>query len=86
MRKSLWLSKRRFCLKRPTTVLSECGRVELKIILQGSGCCSVGKTVASNTRGPLFESRDRQICIKNIYLPFNNCAEKSKIKKAHLKK
>ena len=30
---------------------------------QGSGCGSVGRAVASNTRGPRFESSHRQIFI-----------------------
>ena len=34
---------------------------------RGSGCGSVGRAVASNTRGPRFESRHGQI-LKSIYL------------------
>ena len=55
----------------------------------GSGCNSVGRAVASDTRGPRFESSHRQ----NLYwtLFTVNCIEKTKIKKkrpgmAHLKK
>ena len=55
----------------------------------GSGCGSVGRAVASNTRGPRFESSHRQ----NLYwtLFTVSCQEKTKIKKkrpgmAHLKK
>ena len=33
----------------------------------GSGCGSVGRAVASNSRGPLFESSDRQKFMLNIY-------------------
>ena len=33
----------------------------------GSGCGSVGKAVASNTRGPLFESSHRQNFISNVF-------------------
>ena len=32
----------------------------------GSGCGSVGRTVASNSRGPRFESSHRQKIISNI--------------------
>ena len=48
-------------------------------ILGGSGCGSVGKTVASDTRGLRFESSHRQ----NLYwtLFTDNCIEKTKIKK-----
>ena len=31
-----------------------------ELLLGGSGCGSVGKAVASDTRGPRFESRHRQ--------------------------
>ena len=52
----------------------------------GSGCGSVGRTVASDTRDPRFESSHRQKFV-NCQL----CIEKTKIKKkrpgmAHLKK
>ena len=33
----------------------------------GSGCGSVGKAVASNSRGPQFKSRHRQTIILKIY-------------------
>ena len=33
----------------------------------GSGCCSVGGAVASNSRGRQFESSHRQIYVLNIY-------------------
>ena len=61
------------------------------MMLLGSGCGSVGRAVASDTRGPQFESSHRRTFIKNIYLPIVNCTEKTKIKKKrpgtfHLKK
>ena len=34
---------------------------------KGSGCGSVGRAVASDTRGPWFESSHRQNFISNIY-------------------
>ena len=46
----------------------------------GSGCVSVGRAVASDTRGPRFESSHWQIFISDIYL-FTVCIEKMKIKK-----
>ena len=47
----------------------------------GSGCGSVGKAVASDTRDPRFESSHWQ----NLYV-LPNCIEKRKITKwAHLK-
>ena len=47
------------------------GNVSLSIskeLTQGSGCGAVGRAVASDTRGPRFESSHRQkfICILNI--------------------
>ena len=33
----------------------------------GSGCSSVGRAVASNTRGPRFESRHRQIFMEHLF-------------------
>ena len=44
----------------------------------GSGCGSVGRVVASNSRGPQFESSHWQHFILNIIV---NCIEKTKIKK-----
>ena len=45
----------------------------------GSGCGSVGRAVASDSRDPLFESRHRQkISIEHFNV---NCIEKTKIKK-----
>ena len=47
----------------------------------GSGCDTVGRAVASNARGPGFESSHRQTFISDIYLFTVNCIEKTKIKK-----
>ena len=57
----------------------------------GSGCGSVGRAVASNTRGPRFESSHWQKFIYIEHLFTVNCIEKTKIKEkrpgmAHLKK
>ena len=38
-----------------------------RILTQGSGCGSVGRAVASNARGPRFESSHWQTFILNIY-------------------
>ena len=38
----------------------------------GSGCGAVGRAVASNTRGPGFESSHRQLLL-NIYLLLTVC-------------
>ena len=47
-----------------------------KQLLVGSGCGSVGRVVASDTKGPQFESSYRQKFIFNIYLLFIiNCIE-----------
>ena len=48
-------------------------------ITKGTGCDSVGRAVAYNTRSPRFGSRHRQ----NFYLTFFTvkCFEKNKIKK-----
>ena len=43
---------------------------------QGSGCGSVGKAVASDTRGPWFESSRRQKFICDEYLFPVNCVLK----------
>ena len=40
-----------------------------KIQIVGSGSDSVGRVVASDARGPRFESSHRQISIWNNYLP-----------------
>ena len=48
----------------------------------GSGCGSVGRAVASNTRSPWFESSHQQIFIQNSCLPIVvNYIEKTQIKK-----
>ena len=61
--------------------------------VKGSGCGSVGRVVASDTRGQWFESSHRQkfIYILNILFTVNCVLKKTKIKKkvagmAHLKK
>ena len=56
-----------------------------KLSNYGSGCGSVGRAVASDTRGPQFESSHRQNFINTFTI---NCIEKTKIKKkeVHLKK
>ena len=46
---------------------------------QGSGCGSVGRAVASNTRGPKFESSHWHSFMQNILFTFN-CIENTKIK------
>ena len=48
--------------------------------LMGSGCGSVGREVASDTRGPLFESRHRQYFIMNI-ITFNCWKDENKDKR-----
>ena len=40
--------------------------------MKGSGCGAVGRAVASNTRGPGFESSHRQLLL-NIYLLLTVC-------------
>ena len=47
----------------------------------GSGCGSVGRVVASDAKGPRFESSHRQTLISDIYLYTVNYIEKTKIKK-----
>ena len=42
--------------------------VPVKKLPRGSGCGSVGRAVASDARGPLFESSHRQIILLFIYL------------------
>ena len=49
--------------------------------MQGSVCGSVGRAVASDTRGPQFKSSHLQTFISDIYLFTVNCIEKTKIKK-----
>ena len=50
-----------------------------RIIAWGSGCVSVGKVVASDTRGPWFESRHRQSFYWILFTV--NWSEKTKVKK-----
>ena len=45
----------------------------------GSGCGAVGRAVASDARGPWFESSNRQTFILDIYLFTVNCIEMTKI-------
>ena len=49
------------------------------LILLGSGCGSVGRAVAFNTRGPWFDSSHRQNFIEHLFII--NCIEKTKINK-----
>ena len=48
------------------------------LLIQGCGCGSVGREIASNFRSPRFESSHRQKIILNIYCQL---FEKAKIKK-----
>ena len=60
--------------------------------MRGSGGGSVGRAVASDVRGPRFESSHRQTFLSDIYLFTINYIEKTKNKEkkrprmAHLKK
>ena len=45
----------------------------------GSGCGSVGRVVAFDTRGPRFDSSHRQNFIEHLFII--NCIEKTKINK-----
>ena len=45
----------------------------------GSGCGSVGRAVASDTKDPQFKSRHRQTFTKHLFTV--HCVEKTKIKK-----
>ena len=47
----------------------------------GSDCGSVGRAVASDARGPRFESGHRPTYILDIYLFIVNSIEKTKIRK-----
>ena len=71
----------------PTTVfvssslllLSSClTKHQRKSTYMGSGCGSVGRAVASDARGPRFESRQRRFFKEQ--LPTVNCFEQTKIK------
>ena len=72
------LLQKLYCLFEKTKNKGKRGRVGpfLKESFWGSGCSSVGRAVASDTRGPRFESSHRQNFISNT-----NCIEKTKIKK-----
>ena len=50
------------------------------LTILGSDCGSVGSAVASDTRGPQFESSHRRIFFTER-LSIANCVEKTKIKK-----
>ena len=51
-------------------------------LITGSGCGSVGRVVASNTRDPRFESSHRQTFIYIEHFVYCQlCIEKTKIKK-----
>ena len=62
-------------------------KIQLKCFIsvwlrEGSSCGSVGWAVASNTRGPQFESSHRQTLYwRFVYLFAINCIEKMKINK-----
>ena len=57
----------------------QCGNNTNLTILatSGSGCGAVGRAVASNTRGPRFESSHRQLLL-NIYLLLTVCRKDEK--------
>ena len=63
------------CTFTATGVLSEAKLIPLR----GSGCGSVGRAVASDTRDPRLESRHWQTLIKHLFTV--NCVEKTKTKK-----
>ena len=52
-------------------------------LFMGSGCGSVGRAVAFDTRGPRFDTSHRQNFIEHLFVNlFNiNCIEKTKINK-----
>ena len=56
--------------RRPNAIQLDCQKIKLTFNFLGSGCGSVGRAVASDTRGPRFESSHRQkfIFILNICL------------------
>ena len=75
----------------PSSRRRSCRRRFKKILLMytenthlGSGCGSVGRVIAFDTRGPRFESSHFQTFLLSIV----NCVEKTKIKKkdSHLNK
>ena len=51
-------------------------KTSLYTLYTGSGCGSVGRAVASETRGPRFESSHRQIFIYIEHLFTVNCVLK----------
>ena len=56
--------------------------IKLSTHYMGSGCGSVGRAVALDTRGPRFDSRHRQNFIEHLFII--NCIEKTKINKKRL--
>ena len=63
------------CYDKRTNKEKESGKRPFKK-QQGSGCDSVGRAVASNTRGPRFESNHQQMLY--LILLTVNCIEKTK--------
>ena len=53
--------------------------IKVKLDFLGSGCGSVGRAVASNTRGLRFESGHWQTYMEHLFTV--NCNETTKIKK-----
>ena len=53
--------------------------------VRGSGCGSVGRAVASATRGPWFKSNYRRIFNVNICLLILKCIEKDESKEKRYK-
>ena len=54
----------------------------LKTLFEASGCGSVGRAVAFDTRGLQFDSSHRQNFIEHLFII--NCIEKTKINKKRL--
>ena len=58
-----------------------------RLVLRGSGCGSVGRAVASKSRGPQFKSSHWQTFILNIYCQlYWKDENKKRLRIAHLKK
>ena len=47
----------------------------------GSGCCSVGRAVASNTSGPQFQSRHRRFFIRKLIYLLSTVSKRRKKEK-----
>ena len=71
---SSWVTENQISFDDETTI-----RLIKKVAFSISGCGSVGRVVASNSRGLRFESSHRQKSILNVFTV--NCIEKTKIKK-----